>query len=55
MSHFLLHSFIEHLFCSAVLGNNNGDKISLRFLFLLYVTLKYFVEKYQAFADYCIK
>ena len=35
MSHFLLHSFIEHLFCLVVQGNNDGDKISLRLLFLL--------------------
>ena len=35
MSHFLLHSFIEHSLCLVVLGNNNGDKISLRFLFFL--------------------
>ena len=39
MSHFLLHSYREHSFCSAVLGNNDGDNISLRFLFLLYVAL----------------
>ena len=38
MSHFLLHSFIEHSFCLVVLGNIDGDKISHRFLFLLYVT-----------------
>ena len=38
ISHFLLHSFIEHSFCLVVLGNNDGNKIYLRFLFLLYVT-----------------
>ena len=30
MSHFLLHSFIEHSFCLADLGNNDNDKVSLR-------------------------
>ena len=35
----LLNLFIEHSFCLLVLGNNDGDKISLRLFFLLYVTL----------------
>ena len=45
ISHFLLNSFIEHSFCLAVVGNNDGDKISLKFLFLLYVTLTVFCKK----------
>ena len=31
MSHFLLHSFIDHSFRLVVLGNNDGDKISNNF------------------------
>lgn len=30
---------MEHLLCSVLLGNCDGDKRSLKFLFLLYVTL----------------
>ena len=54
MSYFLLHYFIEHSFCLVVQGNNDGDKISLRLLFLLW-HLRYYAENYQAFVDYCIK
>ena len=39
MSRFLLHSSIEHSFCLVVLGNNDGDKSFVKFLFLLYETL----------------
>ena len=45
MSHFLLHSFIKHSFWLLVLGNNDGDKIFLRFVLLLYVTLMLFCGK----------
>ena len=45
MSHFLLHLSIEHLLCLVVLGNNDGEKFSLKFLFLLYVTLMVFCGK----------
>ena len=55
MSYFLLHFSIEHFLCLVGLGNNDGDKISLKFLFLLYVTLMPFTEKYQSLVDYCIK
>ena len=48
VSHFFLYFSIKHSFCLVVVRNNHGDKISLKFLFLLYVTL---VEKYQAFVD----
>ena len=45
MSRFLLHSFIEHSLCLVVLENNDVDKISLRSLFLFYVTLMVFCGK----------
>ena len=44
MSLFLLHSFIEHLLCLVVLGNNYGGKIFLKFLFFC-MTLTRFCEK----------
>ena len=43
--HLLLYSSIEHSVCLVVLGSNDGDKIYLKFLFLLYVALAVFCGK----------
>ena len=45
MSHFLFNFSIEHSFCLAILRNNDGNKTSLKFSFLLYVTLMVFCRK----------
>ena len=44
-SHFLLHSSIEHSCCLVVLGNNDSDKMYLKFSFVLFVTVMVFSRK----------
>ena len=53
VSHFLLHSSIEHSFCLLVPWNNHGNKI-FKLLFLCVWHFLYFAEKYQEFVDYYI-
>ena len=55
MSHFLLNSFIEQSFCLVVLGNKDGDKISLRYFFILYATLMVFCGKISSICWFLYK
>ena len=48
ISHLLLHFSIEQLFSFIILGNNDGDMNSFKFLFLLYVAFIIFSGKIRS-------